>query len=81
MAGCAFRAPTGCSLDAAHRPSVCVRYTCRELEGELDTRNGRAEIVRLQARMRELSERFAERRRNQVEAALLGEWGQLSRRS
>jgi hypothetical protein len=34
-AGCAFRGPEGCSLDARARPSLCVRFVCRELEGEL----------------------------------------------
>jgi hypothetical protein len=34
-AGCAFRGPTGCSLDVADRPNLCVRYICRELEAEL----------------------------------------------
>ena len=32
-AGCAFRGPDGCSLAPADRPSLCVRYICRELEG------------------------------------------------
>jgi len=34
-AGCAFRGPTGCSLTAADRPSICVRYVCFELRAEL----------------------------------------------
>jgi hypothetical protein len=34
-AGCAFRGPEGCSLDARDRPSLCVRFVCRELESEL----------------------------------------------
>jgi hypothetical protein len=34
-AGCAFRGPDGCSLDARDRPTLCVRFVCRELEGEL----------------------------------------------
>jgi hypothetical protein len=34
-AGCAFRGPEGCSLDVADRPNLCVRYVCRELDGEL----------------------------------------------
>ncbi len=37
-AGCAFRGPLGCSLDVADRPNLCVRYICRELEGELAER-------------------------------------------
>lgn len=34
-AGCAFRGETGCTLDAEDRPSICVRFVCRELEAEL----------------------------------------------
>jgi hypothetical protein len=34
-AGCAFRGPTGCSLNPVDRPSLCVRFVCRELESEL----------------------------------------------
>jgi hypothetical protein len=34
-AGCAFRGAQGCSLAAEDRPSLCVRFLCRELEGEL----------------------------------------------
>ena len=29
-AGCAFRGPTGCSLDARDRPSLCVRFVSME---------------------------------------------------
>lgn len=34
-AGCAFRGPTGCSLEPEHRPTICVRYVCLELRAEL----------------------------------------------
>lgn len=34
-AGCAFRGPTGCSLSPEHRPTICLRYVCIELRGEL----------------------------------------------
>ncbi len=37
-AGCAFRGPEGCSLAVSDRPNLCVRYLCRELEGELRER-------------------------------------------
>jgi hypothetical protein len=37
--GCAFRGPTGCSLDPADRPSICARYVCLALRQEL-TRAG-----------------------------------------
>jgi hypothetical protein len=38
-AGCAFRGATGCSLEVADRPNLCVRYICRELEAELRQRD------------------------------------------
>jgi hypothetical protein len=34
-AGCAFRGPTGCTLDVEHRPARCVHYTCQTLRREL----------------------------------------------
>lgn len=55
-AGCAFRGPTGCSLDAVDRPSLCVRFACRELEAELRA-SGRWERVR--ALTRQLEKTFA----------------------
>jgi hypothetical protein len=45
-AGCSFRGPTGCSLDPADRPSICVRYLCRGLEAEL---RARGELPRVRA--------------------------------
>jgi hypothetical protein len=56
QAGCAFRGPEGCSLDARDRPSLCVRFVCRELEGEL--REGEA-WARVRALTRELETTFA----------------------
>ncbi|HEX3342980.1 MAG TPA: hypothetical protein VHS09_00355 [Polyangiaceae bacterium] len=55
-AGCAFRGPEGCSLDARDRPAVCVRFVCRELEGEL--REG-GEWDRVRALTRRLESTFA----------------------
>lgn len=43
-AGCAFRGPRGCSLAAADRPNICVRFICMELEGELRERGDLREI-------------------------------------
>jgi hypothetical protein len=57
-AGCAFRGATGCSLGAGDRPTLCVRYTCRELEREL-AESGAAETIRaLQTDLDELFRRF-----------------------
>ena len=57
-AGCAFRGASGCSLDVADRPSLCVRYVCRGLERELREK-GRWDEVRVVARrLREAFARF-----------------------
>ncbi len=56
QAGCAFRGPEGCSLDAADRPTLCVRFACRELEASLRAA-GRWERVR--ERTRALERAFA----------------------
>ncbi len=68
-AGCAFRGPRGCSLDTAHRPSLCVRYMCRELQSELCRRNDHAAIARLQEELRVEFERFAQMRQERLEDA------------
>ena len=54
-AGCAFRGPEGCSLAVADRPNLCVRYVCRELEGEL-TSDGK--MTRVRALAGELARTF-----------------------
>lgn len=55
-AGCAFRGPEGCSLDARDRPNLCVRFVCRELEGEL---REDGEWARVRALTRRLETTFA----------------------
>jgi hypothetical protein len=55
-AGCAFRGPGGCSLAAEDRPSLCVRFLCRELEGEL---RASGEWTRVRALTRALETTFA----------------------
>jgi hypothetical protein len=55
-AGCAFRGPTGCSLDAQDRPNLCVRFTCRELEAEL---RASGDWARVRALTRQLDQTFA----------------------
>jgi hypothetical protein len=63
-AGCAFRGPKGCSLDARDRPNVCVRFACRELEAELRA-DGRWDRVRaLTRQLDETFRRFVEARRD-----------------
>jgi hypothetical protein len=55
-AGCAFRGPEGCSLDVADRPNLCVRFICRELDGELAERDEFSVVKKL---ARELGMTFA----------------------
>jgi hypothetical protein len=43
-AGCAFRASTGCTLDAVHRPARCVHYLCATLRRELHA-GGRLDAI------------------------------------
>ena len=57
-AGCAFRGPRGCSLAAADRPNVCVRYVCPDLARELHARGDLPQVEALCARMEEVYLRF-----------------------
>jgi hypothetical protein len=57
-AGCAFRAADGCSLEARHRPSVCVLYVCRGLERELRERGKWQDVSRLRSQMQHALARF-----------------------
>ncbi len=61
-AGCSFRGPTGCSLDPAHRPNLCVRYLCRELEAELRARGDLPAIKAIGASMSAELARFSRAR-------------------
>jgi hypothetical protein len=56
QAGCAFRGPRGCTLDAADRPNLCVRFACRELEAEL---KASGDWERVRALTRQLEKAFA----------------------
>lgn len=66
-AGCAFRGPTGCTIAAADRPSICVRYVCPELAHELAERGILREVDLLAATIAETFARLValreERRR------------------
>jgi hypothetical protein len=46
-AGCIFRTREGCTLTPRDRPSMCVRYACRELARELHGRGVMGEIALL----------------------------------
>ena len=51
-AGCAFRGPTGCSLEVTHRPGRCVHYLCETLRGEL---HARGQLDAMEAKLGELN--------------------------
>ena len=72
--GCAFRGPTGCTLEVAHRPAVCVRYACQILQRELH-RSGRHDIEQLARELGAALDRFtaarAEREQREAGEALL----------
>lgn len=78
-AGCAFRGPTGCSLDARDRPNVCVRYTCRGLEKELTERGDRKAISVLQEELRRELARFVSLRAARLDAAAAAAAAPLTR--
>ncbi len=58
MAGCVFRGSSSCSLDRKHRPTICVHYTCRQLEHEIRERGDLKHIRALQTELRQTFERF-----------------------
>ena len=68
-AGCAFRGPAGCSLDVADRPSLCVRFVCRELDDELREQGGPGDRRALKALAAELGRTFERWRRLRSERA------------
>lgn len=59
-AGCVFRGSTGCSLEPADRPTLCVRFVCSTLRTELKGRSDWARIAALGKRITDLFERFAQ---------------------
>lgn len=71
-AGCAFRGPTGCSLAIADRPAICVRYLCRELEGELGERGDLKALKRLASTLAAAQARHAKLRAARLARAAEG---------
>lgn len=67
--GCVFRGPCGCALPPSHRPSLCVRYACFDLQRELDQREDREETNRLQAAIDREFDRFVKQRRTRRQEA------------
>lgn len=75
-AGCSFRGPTGCSLQTADRPNLCLRYVCPDLQRELHQRGDLVAIEALGTRLEEVYLRFITLRRQRLdreeEAQLVG---------
>jgi hypothetical protein len=65
-AGCAFRGPEGCSLAIADRPNLCIRFLCRELEGEV---TARGDLAHVKSVARALGETFVRFERARSDAA------------
>jgi hypothetical protein len=61
-AGCAFRGPEGCSLEASDRPNLCVRFVCRELESELRESGDWERVRALTRRLEQTYARFVKAR-------------------
>lgn len=68
QSGCVFRGPKGCSLKVAHRPCLCVRFTCRELRNELVQRGDCSAIDRLQDELRLAFDCFVEQRQTRLQS-------------
>ena len=66
--GCAFRGPRGCSLSAACRPNLCVRFLCQELRAELRSRGDFGRLVKLITELRRTFGRFQALRAARLEA-------------
>jgi hypothetical protein len=69
-AGCAFRGPTGCTLDTADRPPRCVHYTCMTLRKELRARGDLAAIDRVLDKLAVTMKRFAQLRATRLDDEL-----------
>jgi len=69
-AGCAFRGPTGCTLDNADRPPRCVHYTCMTLRKELRERGDLAAIDTKLDELARAMKRFAALRATRLDDEL-----------
>ena len=81
LAGCVFRGDTGCSLEPSDRPNLCVRYTCRGLEAELDQRGERRRIVALQEQLGAAYEKWVSLRAEAAARKELEEWFRFGSRA
>ncbi|RLB64695.1 MAG: hypothetical protein DRI90_04000 [Deltaproteobacteria bacterium] len=58
FAGCAFRGPTGCSLEPADRPSACLVFACDDLRAELDAKPEGSAVHQLRRDLSSTFDRF-----------------------
>jgi hypothetical protein len=72
-AGCAFRGPAGCTLEAVDRPNVCTLYLCRDLRHELFDRGSLDELECVVDELGEVYERFVARHAEVCAGAELAE--------
>jgi hypothetical protein len=74
-AGCAFRGPAGCSLAPGDRPSICVRYICRQLDEELFARGDRRHVKAIAAELGKTFERWTRLRASHLGPGSAGRGG------
>ena len=79
LAGCAFRSPSGCSLEPGDRPTCCVRYLCRDLEHELHSRGDLPAITALVDELNIAHERFVRARAGRLDDEAVGLTGSPTR--
>ncbi len=65
-AGCAFRAPTRCTLAVEDRPALCSRFACNDLRRELFDRGRLDRIEQLEAELDDAYRRFSRLRADRL---------------
>lgn len=72
-AGCSFRGPLGCSLPPVHRPNLCVRYACRMLNEEYESRGIAPEVKLLASKVQRALHEFQALRAERLERESLAQ--------
>lgn len=70
-AGCAFRAPTRCTLTVEDRPALCARYACTDLRHELFDKGRLDHLEQLEGQLDEAYRRFSRLRADRLDDELL----------
>jgi len=70
-AGCAFRAPTHCTLTVEDRPALCARYACNDLRRELFDLGRLDGLEALEAQLDDAYRRFSKLRASRLDDELL----------